>query len=44
LEVGKMADLIILEKDPSLDASNFRSITHVMRGGLLRPVNVPFEK
>ncbi|MFC3416159.1 amidohydrolase family protein [Algoriphagus hitonicola] len=44
LEVGKMADLIILEKDPSMDASNFRSITHVMRGGLLRPVNVPFEK
>jgi imidazolonepropionase-like amidohydrolase len=43
LEVGKMADLIILEKDPSVDASNFRSITHVMRGGLLRPVNVPFE-
>ncbi len=44
LEVGKMADLIILEKDPSLDASHFRSISHVMRGGLLRPVNVPFEK
>lgn len=44
LEVGKMADLIILEKDPSADAGNFRSITHVMRGGLLRPVNVPLEK
>ncbi|WP_175574461.1 amidohydrolase family protein [Algoriphagus marinus] len=44
LEVGKMADLIILDKDPSVDASNFRSITHVMRGGLLRPVNVPFEQ
>jgi imidazolonepropionase-like amidohydrolase len=44
LEAGKLADLIILEKDPSVDVANFRSITHVMRGGLLRPVNVPFEK
>lgn len=43
LEVGKMADLIILEEDPSVDASNFRSITHVMRGGVLRPVDVPFN-
>lgn len=43
LEVGKMADLIVLEKDPSADASNFRSITHVMRGGVLRPVDVPFN-
>lgn len=44
LEVGKMADLIILEKDPSADASNFRSITHVMRGGVLRSVNEAFAK
>ncbi|MBZ9628820.1 amidohydrolase family protein [Psychroflexus sp. CAK1W] len=44
LEKGKMADLIILEKDPSEDISNIRSITHVMRGGLLRPVNEKFEK
>ncbi|GMQ25455.1 amidohydrolase family protein [Algoriphagus sp. oki45] len=44
LEAGKMADLIVLEKDPSVDIRHFRSITHVMRGGLLRPVNVPFEK
>lgn len=44
VEVGKMADLIVMEKDPSVDVTNFRSITHVMRGGLLRPVNVPFEK
>ncbi len=43
LEVGKMADLIVLEKDPSMDASNFRSLTHVMRGGLLRPVNEVFK-
>lgn len=44
LENGKIADLIILEKDPSLDVANFRSITQVMRGGMLRPVNVPFDK
>jgi imidazolonepropionase-like amidohydrolase len=44
LEAGKMADLIILDKDPSADVSNFRTITHVMRGGLLRPVNKSFKK
>ena len=44
LQAGKMADLIVLEKDPSADVSNFRSITHVMRGGLLRPVKIPFAK
>ena len=44
LQAGKMADLIVLEKDPSADVSNFRSITHVMRGGLLRPVKIPFTK
>jgi imidazolonepropionase-like amidohydrolase len=43
LEKGKMADLIILDNDPSLDITNMRSISHVMRGGLLRPVNKPFE-
>ncbi|MDM9632114.1 amidohydrolase family protein [Robiginitalea aurantiaca] len=44
LEVGKMADLIVLEKDPSANAAHFRSITHVMRGGLLRPVNEAFKE
>ena len=43
LENGKMADLIILKNDPSQDITNMRSISHVMRGGLLRPVNEPFE-
>jgi len=42
LEKGKMADLIILEKDPYEDISNMRSITHIMRGGLLRSVNEKF--
>lgn len=44
LEKGKLADLIILNENPSIDISNMRSITHVMRGGLLRPVDKPFEK
>ncbi len=43
LEKGKIADLIILDNDPSQDITNIRSISHVMRGGLLRPVNEPFE-
>jgi imidazolonepropionase-like amidohydrolase len=43
LEKGKMADLIILAKNPATDISNMRSITHVMRGGFLRPVNEAFE-
>jgi imidazolonepropionase-like amidohydrolase len=42
LEKGKMADLIILANDPSKDISNMRSITHVMRGGLLRAVYKKF--
>ena len=44
LETGKMADLIILDKDPGKDISNMRSITHVMRGGKLRLVSERFGK
>ncbi len=43
LTKGKMADLILLTQDPSADIAHVKSITHVMRGGLLRPVNKPFE-
>lgn len=43
LEAGKMADLIVLDADPAADIRNMRSISHVMRGGLLRPVDQPFE-
>lgn len=43
LEKGKIANLIILEKDPSENINNMSSISHVMRSGLLRPVNEPFE-
>lgn len=43
LESGKMADLIILNEDPSADIRNVRSISHVMRGGLIRKVNEAFK-
>lgn len=38
LEPGKLADLLIVARDPSADISNMRTLTHVMRGGVLRPV------
>lgn len=39
LEAGKLADLIVLEDDPSESASAYRSITQVMRAGELSPVS-----
>jgi len=39
LESGKLADLIVLEDDPSESAGAYRSITHVMRAGELFPVS-----
>ncbi|MEM1338699.1 MAG: amidohydrolase family protein [Bacteroidota bacterium] len=44
LEKGKMANLIILDKDPSKNIRHMRSITHVMRGGKLRSVSKSFYK
>ena len=35
LEVGKIADLVILEKDPTIDIKNTRTINQVMRNGIL---------
>ena len=35
LEAGKLADLVILDKDPTLDIHNARAIRQVMRGGRL---------
>ena len=37
LEAGKIADLIVLDEDPTTDVRAFRSLTHVMRAGVLRP-------
>ena len=36
LEAGKIADLVVYADDPGADIANARSITHVMRGGVLR--------
>lgn len=38
LEAGKLANLIILDKDPSKDISNMRSRTHVLIKGQLREI------
>jgi Tol biopolymer transport system component len=35
LEVGKLADLVILDRDPTIDIHNTRAIRQVMRGGRL---------
>lgn len=43
LEPGKQADLVIMDEDPSANISNLRSLTHVMRGGVLRQVNLPLD-
>jgi imidazolonepropionase-like amidohydrolase len=36
LETGKIADLIVLAENPNEDVRAFRSLTHVMRAGMLR--------
>ena len=35
---GKLADLLVLAADPTQDVTAFRGLTHVIRGGELRPV------
>jgi imidazolonepropionase-like amidohydrolase len=36
LAPGKLADLIVMANDPREDVTNFRSLTHVMRKGVLK--------
>ena len=36
IEPGKLADLVVLEADPTLDIRHSRRIRHVVRGGLVR--------
>jgi imidazolonepropionase-like amidohydrolase len=38
LEEGKIADLLVLNADPTADVANFRQLGWVMRGGVLRAV------
>ena len=35
IEAGKQADLVVLAEDPRVNAKAFRSLTHVMRAGVL---------
>lgn len=39
LENGKIADLVVLAADPSLNVANFRRIEQVMRAGVMRSVS-----
>jgi imidazolonepropionase-like amidohydrolase len=39
LEVGKIADLLVLDGDPSADVANFREIEWVMRAGIMHAVS-----
>ncbi len=43
LENGKLANLVIFERDPSQDISNVRSIQYVMKRGKLIKVAEPFN-
>ena len=36
VEAGKIADLLLLSEDPTRDVRAFRTLTHVMRAGVLR--------
>lgn len=38
VEAGKLADLLVLADDPSRDVSAFRTLRHVLRGGVLHAV------
>lgn len=40
LEPGKIADLLILTADPSVDAANFRRVESVMRAGTIHPLSL----
>ncbi len=39
LESGKIADLLVLGGDPSVDVANFREIEWVMRAGVMHAVS-----
>lgn len=37
LQEGKLADLLVLADDPRTTVRNFRSLSHVMRAGVITP-------
>jgi imidazolonepropionase-like amidohydrolase len=43
LEVGKLADLLVLAKDPLADLRNTNTLTHVMKNGRLYDANTLAE-
>ncbi len=38
IETGKIADLLIVAKDPTETVENLRAIRFVVRGGVVRPI------
>jgi imidazolonepropionase-like amidohydrolase len=38
IETGKVADLVILEADPTTDIANMRQLRYIVRGGVLRSI------
>ncbi len=38
IEKGKLADLLIVNADPTADVANLRKIRYVVRGGVMRPI------
>jgi imidazolonepropionase-like amidohydrolase len=38
IEAGKIADLLVVEADPTEDVANFRQLQYVIRGGVVRTV------
>jgi imidazolonepropionase-like amidohydrolase len=38
VEKGKLADLLLVEADPTADIANLRRVSQVVRGGVLRPL------
>jgi imidazolonepropionase-like amidohydrolase len=39
VETGKIADLVILEADPTDDIANMRQLRYVVRAGVLRSID-----
>jgi imidazolonepropionase-like amidohydrolase len=40
VEKGKLADLLIVGADPTADVANLRQVGYVVRGGVMRPIEV----
>ena len=37
MEKGKLADLLVVAGDPTVEVANLRKVKYVVRGGVVRP-------